>query len=60
VFPSLQAQRGIVKHLDRLLIDCRLLEALYSQKLAATAELKQSILQKAFSGQLTSAETVAA
>jgi len=60
VFPSLQAQRGIVKHLDRLLIDCRLLEALYSQKLAAIAELKQSILQKAFSGQLTSAETVAA
>jgi hypothetical protein len=30
------------------------------QKLSTIAELKQSILQKAFSGQLTSAETIAA
>ncbi len=58
--PNLHAQRGIVKHLDGLLNDCRLLESIYRQKLAAIAELKQSILQKAFSGQLTSAETVAA
>jgi type I restriction enzyme S subunit len=29
------------------------LESLYRQKLAALAKLKQSILQKAFSGELT-------
>ena len=29
------------------------LEAIYQQKLAALAELKQSLLQKAFTGELT-------
>ena len=35
------------------LSDLRNLEAIYDQKLDDLAELKQSILQKAFSGELT-------
>jgi type I restriction enzyme S subunit len=31
----------------------RMLESIYQQKLEALAELKQSILQKAFTGDLT-------
>jgi hypothetical protein len=33
---------------------------LYARKIATIAELKQSLLQKAFSGQLTSSESLAA
>jgi type I restriction enzyme S subunit len=56
----MESQKRIVQKLDELSKETQRLESLYRQKLAAIAELKQSILQKAFSGQLTSAETVAA
>jgi len=46
----------IERHLDRfeeLHAETQRLEAIYQQKLSALAELKQSILQKAFAGELT-------
>jgi type I restriction enzyme S subunit len=53
-FPaSLLAQQQIVTKFDELLSETQRLETIYQQKLAALAELKQSILQKAFAGELT-------
>jgi type I restriction enzyme S subunit len=43
----------IVKDLEGFEKQIKRLEAIYQQKLAALNELKQSILQKAFSGELT-------
>ena len=60
MFPSRHLQQNIVKRLEELEIDSDRLESLYRQKLAAIAELKQSILQKAFAGELTSSESIAA
>ncbi|MBU0614124.1 restriction endonuclease subunit S [Patescibacteria group bacterium] len=52
-FPkSLHAQRTIVKKLDALSAQTKKLEAIYRQKLADLDELKQSVLKKAFSGDL--------
>lgn len=52
-FPKLDDQEIIVKKLDLLEAETQRLEAIYRQKLAALNELKQSILQKAFTGELT-------
>ena len=57
--PSLSIQREVVQSLDVLLIQTQHLEAIYRQKLAALKELKQSILQKAFTGELTADKEVA-
>lgn len=52
-FPkSLKTQQTIVKKLDALSAETKKLEAIYKQKLADLEELKKSILQKAFSGEL--------
>jgi type I restriction enzyme, S subunit len=51
--PSIQVQRDCVKELEHLKSEVNRLEAIYRQKLAALTELKQSILQKAFTGELT-------
>lgn len=51
-FPSLQEQMQIVERLDALDPETQRLEALYQRKIAALDELKQSLLQQAFSGQL--------
>jgi type I restriction enzyme S subunit len=51
--PSLQEQQDIVSQMNAFSIETQRLEAIYQQKLAALNELKQSILQKAFSGELT-------
>jgi type I restriction enzyme S subunit len=60
-FPeSLAKQAAIVKQLDDLKSQTRQLGSIYTQKLAAIDELKQSIVQKAFAGELTDAEAVAA
>lgn len=56
---SEQEQTEIVKRLDMLLEQSQRLEAIYEQKLKDLAELKQSLLQKAFSGELTSSNVVA-
>lgn len=52
-FPPLPEQNRIVAALDALSTETRRLTELYEQKLAALEELKQSLLQKAFAGELT-------
>ena len=52
-FPHLNQQRAIVDSLNQLSLETQRLEAIYCQKLAALNELKQAILQKAFTGELT-------
>jgi len=51
--PSFSEQNFISDNLDELRSTTQRLEAIYQQKLAALNELKQSILQKAFTGELT-------
>jgi type I restriction enzyme S subunit len=49
---SIKAQAEIVKNLEALLAETQRLAALYERKLAALEELKTSLLQQAFSGEL--------
>ena len=51
--PSLSKQNFIIDNLDELRSKSQRLETIYRQKIAALNELKQSILQKAFTGELT-------
>jgi len=52
-FPvSLEEQQSIVSRLDALSAQIKKLESIYKQKLIALEELKKSILQKAFAGEL--------
>ncbi|PPA31044.1 hypothetical protein C3737_02305 [Aeromonas jandaei] len=52
-FPaSIEEQKAIVATLDTLTIETQRLESLYQRKIAALDELKQSLLQQAFSGHL--------
>ena len=52
-FPSsLDQQKEIVSQLDQLSAQTELLQQKYQQKLANLEELKKSILEKAFKGQL--------
>jgi len=52
-FPkSIGVQKQIVKKLDSLSAETKKLESIYIQKLADLEEMKKSVLQKAFSGQL--------
>jgi len=52
-FPkSLKTQQAIVKQLDALRAKTQQLQRIYEKKLADLDELKKSILQKAFSGEL--------
>ena len=56
VFPvpkNLKEQQSIVKKLDALSEETKKLEAIYQQKINNLEELKKSILQKAFNGELT-------
>jgi type I restriction enzyme S subunit len=50
--PPLKTQQTIVKKLDALSAETKKLEAIYQQKLIDLEELKKSILQKAFNGEL--------
>ncbi len=50
--PSLSEQQSIVTKLDPLSAETKRLEAVYEKKLADLEELKKSILQKAFDGEL--------
>ena len=52
-FPSLQRQKAIVKKLNSLSQKTKSLEARYKKKLTDLEELKKSILQKAFNGELS-------
>lgn len=51
----LEDQECIVSKLDSLSTETKRLEAIYQQKLVALDELKKSVLQKAFNGELTGA-----
>ena len=50
--PSLEVQSEVVKKFDAISAEIQSLEAIYQQKFTALKELKQSILQKAFAGEL--------
>lgn len=50
----LSEQRKIVQELDRLAADSLFLQSKYKHRVSVLAELRRSILQKAFSGELTS------
>jgi type I restriction enzyme S subunit len=56
--PSLKQQQTIVRQLDALRAETQKLEAVYQQKIADLEELKKSVLQKAFSGQLKTEKAV--
>ena len=51
-FPTEVQQQAIVKRLNYFLSETKKLEAIYQQKLNDLAELKRSLLQKAFKGEL--------
>ena len=51
--PTLREQEQLVSNLDQLSSQVQQFEQTFRQKLAALAELKQSILHKAFAGELT-------
>ena len=48
----MKQQKKIVQKLDSLSVECKKIEAIYTQKIADLDEMKKSVLQKAFSGQL--------
>ncbi len=52
-YPDVEQQKEIAKKLFNLVKVTENFEATYKQKLASLNELKQSLLQKAFSGELT-------
>ena len=56
--PPIEEQHTIVRQLDALRAETQKLEAIYQQKLNDLEELKKSILQKAFAGELTSTNSV--
>lgn len=56
--PSLKEQQTIVRQLDALRAETQKLEAVYQKKIDDLEELKKSILQKAFAGELRGGELV--
>ncbi|WP_375510951.1 restriction endonuclease subunit S [uncultured Nostoc sp.] len=52
-FPDVKIQKIIACQLEELSFETKRLEIIYQQKITALKELKQSILQKAFTGELT-------
>ncbi len=59
-FPkSKETQQTIVRQLDALRAETQKLEAVYQKKIADLEELKKSILQKAFAGELKTEKAVA-
>ena len=59
-FPkSIETQKTIVRQLDALRAETQKLEAVYQKKIADLEELKKSILQKAFAGELKTEKAVA-
>ncbi len=51
-FPSVKEQEQIVKKLNSLSVETKKLEAIYQQKINDLEELKKSVLNKAFKGEL--------
>jgi type I restriction enzyme S subunit len=59
LLPKLEIQQTIVKQLDNLRAETQKLEAVYQKKLDDLEELKKSVLQKAFAGELETEKVVA-
>lgn len=57
--PPVNEAKSIVQKLDALSAQTKKLEAIYQQKINDLEELKKSILQKAFSGELKTVEALA-
>lgn len=57
-FPSLKEQNKVVDNIELMLVETKKLESIYQQKINDLEELKKSVLQKAFSGELTSSSSV--
>lgn len=51
-FPALKEQQTIIQKLDALSAETKRLEAIYQKKIVDLEELKKSVLQKAFNGEL--------
>lgn len=58
--PSIRVQQKIVQKIDAISTQAKQLESIYQKKINDLEELKKSILQKAFSGELTSAKVALA
>ena len=56
-YPDISEQKRIIAKLDELSSETKCLESIYQQKLADIEELKKSILQKAFNGELAGARS---
>jgi len=56
---SLPKQQSIVRQLDTLRVETQKLEAVYQKKINDLEELKKSILQKAFAGELKNEKAIA-
>ncbi len=56
--PSLSEQQSIVERLDTLSAETKRLEAIYQQKIVALDELKKTLLQKAFRGELNTEKSI--
>jgi type I restriction enzyme S subunit len=56
--PPLAIQQNIVQKLDTLAAETKRLEAIYRQKIASLDELKKTLLQKAFQGELKTERVV--
>jgi len=56
--PSFDEQKAIVQKLDTLSVETKKLETIYQQKLNDLEELKKSVLQKAFNGELKTTKEV--
>jgi type I restriction enzyme S subunit len=57
-YPTIKEQQTIVQKLDALSTETKKLEAIYQQKINDLEELKKSVLQKAFSGELKTVTAV--
>ena len=57
--PPLQEQKKIITKLKNLSSEAKKLEAIYQQKISDLEELKKSILQKAFNGELNTTKGIA-
>ena len=55
--PDVKEQRLLASKLDEISSETNRIELIYQRKISALAELKQAILQKAFSGDLTGIKT---
>jgi type I restriction enzyme S subunit len=58
--PSLKEQQLIVEQMNAMKEETQRLESIYKKKINALDELKKSILQKAFTGELTKSKGIAA